>query len=552
MNSTPLILVVGGDTLTQRVCAELESTVGHEVRVVWPLSAEADDELLAAGVQRAVSILTLSSDDALNLAIALRARMLNPKIRIVLRQFNPWFGEKIERNLANCSAISPAAHSAATYAGAALDATCFFGLRFPSEDGPLLGFTQRAAVDLGIVGATVREAEERLRVRILAFGTRLDPPAGASINPDDIVVTFGPIHEHRSAHIRSHGAQATSANNASHRGVTLRGLIAGWNRLNPVLRLFIICATLFFSLSLSFFHFILQKSWIAAGFYVAETMTNVGFGDTSVITRGALITGGAIVAMLGGIVFTSIFIGYVSSAMTRAQWISMQGLRRIRAHGHVVICGGGKIGTAVMNLLTAAGKRVVVIEPDPDANLVRRARERDVDLLTGDANRDNALDLCEINHATAVLALTDNDAVNLEIALGARARSAAVPIIVRIENDAFAEATSAVFKIATFSPAALTAPALAGLSRFPGTRGRVRYANDDYTIGQRKQGLVPERPPAEVCTPLCVWRDGGLVLIHDFDEMRSYDELLFIVPLGQFRRRGEPRELSHRFDIRNA
>jgi Trk K+ transport system NAD-binding subunit len=535
MAGIPLILVVGGDTLTQRVCSELSSTVGHEVRVLWPLSAEADDELLAAGVTRAVSILTLSGDDALNLAIALRARMLNPEIRVVLRQFNPWFGEKIERNLANCTALSPAAHSAATYAGAALDPTCFFGLRFPSEDGPLLGFTLVEATDVGIAGVTVREAEDQLRVRILALGTRLDPPSGASINADDHVVTFGPIHERKPAHGRSAAAPAKTTKSPRRR-LSLKGIVASWNRLNPVLRLFVVCATLFFSLSLSFFHFILQKSWIAAGFYVAETMTNVGFGDTNVITRGALITGGAIVAMLGGIVFTSIFIGYVSSAMTRAQWISMQGLRRVRARAHVVICGGGKIGTAVMNLLTAAGKRVIVIEPNPDANLVRRARERDVDLLTGDANRDNALDLCEIEHATAVLALTDNDAVNLEIALGARARSAEVPIIVRVENDAFAQATTAIFKIVTFSPAALTAPALAGLSRFPGTRGRVRYAGDDHTIGQRRQNIVPQRPPADVCTPLCVWRDRELVMIRDFNEMKGYDELLFIVPLGQFRR----------------
>jgi Trk K+ transport system NAD-binding subunit len=259
-----------------------------------------------------------------------------------------------------------------------------------------------------------------------------------------------------------------------------------------------------------------------------------------VITRGALITLGAIAAMLGGIVFTSIFIGYVSSAMTRAQWISMQGLRRIRARGHVVICGGGKIGTAVMNLLAGAGKHIVVIEPNPDANLVRRARERDVDLLTGDANRDNGLDLCDLPNATAMLALTDNDAVNLEIALGARARSNAVPIIVRIENDGFAQAASAIFGVTTFSPSALTAPALAGLARFPGTRGRIRFAGDDHTIGQRTQGEIPEKPPAEVCIPLCVWRNGGLVLIRDFAEMLPHDELLFSVPLGQFRRGSAP------------
>jgi Trk K+ transport system NAD-binding subunit len=215
--------------------------------------------------------------------------------------------------------------------------------------------------------------------------------------------------------------------------------------------------------------------------------------------------------------------------------MALQGMRRIRAHGHVVICGGGKIGSAVINLLTAAGKRVVVIESNPDASLVRRARDRDVDLLTGDAQRDDALDLCDIPHASAVLALTDNDAVNVEIALGARARRADVPLVVRMENDAFASAVSDIFGIATFSPSALTAPALAGLSRFPGTRGRVHYCSEDHTISQRTQGAVPEKPPADICTPLCVWRGNEYVTIREFYQMKPHDELLFAVPLGQFR-----------------
>jgi Trk K+ transport system NAD-binding subunit len=299
-----------------------------------------------------------------------------------------------------------------------------------------------------------------------------------------------------------------------------------------------LAAVCFFSYEFIFFHFVLNKTWTAASFYVVETMTNVGFGETAVTTRGPLVTGGAIAAMLGGIVFTSIFIGYVSSALTRAQWMALQGMRRIRAHGHVVICGGGKIGSAVINLLTAAGKRVVVIESNPDAGLIRRARDRDVDLLTGDAQRDDALDLCDIPHATAVLALTDNDAVNVEIALGARARRPDVPLVVRMENDAFAAAVADIFGFATFSPSALTAPALAGLSRFPGTRGRVHYSGEDHTVSQRSQGAVPEKPPADICTPLCVWRNGQYVTIREFYQMKPYDELLFAVPLGQFRARG--------------
>jgi Trk K+ transport system NAD-binding subunit len=530
MERVPLILIVGGDVLAERVRAELASTAGHEVRVVWPVSTDRDDELVAAGVDEAASILALSGSDELNLAVAVRARMRNRAIRVVLRQFDPLLGTKIEQNLENCTVLSPAAHSAATYAGAALDPGCFFALRFPTPDGRLLGFSRATGSQLGVAGLTVGDAEERLRGRVLALGERLDPPAGAAIAPADELVTFAPVVERRPA--RSHRKTVRSA---VQRGRRAGDPFAAWHRLNPVLRLLSVAAVVFFSFSYCFFRFALHKTWTAAAFYVVETMTNVGFGETQVTALGPAITGGAIVAMLGGIIFTSIFIGYVSSALTRAQWISLQGLRRIRARDHIVICGGGKIGSAVMNLLTAAGKRVVVIEPRPDPGLVRRARDRDVDLLTGDAHRDDALDLCDIPNAAALLALTDNDAINLEIALAARARRANVPLVVRMENDAFARASAAVFDIATFSPAALTAPALAGLSRFPGTHGRVRYAGDDFTIGQRAQGPVPEKPPAEICTPLCVWREGHLRTLRDFAEMQPYDQLLFVVPLGQFR-----------------
>jgi Trk K+ transport system NAD-binding subunit len=530
MNPRPLILVVGGDALADRVRAELTATTGHEVRIVWPITARPDEALLAAGVDVAASLLALAGDDALNLVVALRARVLNRKIRIVLRQFNPVLGTKIEQNLTDCTALSPAAHSAATYAGAALDPGCLFALRFPAESGPLLGFSQTSGRALGIAGLTVLEAEHRLDLRVLAAGERLDPPAGAMITGDDALVTFGIIAEAA----RQHRHDASQAVRRAGK-FDVKRLAVGWERLNPVLRIFLLAAVCFFSYEFVFFHFVLHKSWTAASFYVVETMTNVGFGETAVTTRGPLVTGGAIAAMLGGIVFTSIFIGYVSSALTRAQWMALQGMRRIRAHGHVVICGGGKIGSAVINLLTAAGKRVVVIESNPDASLVRRARDRDVDLLTGDAQRDDALDLCDIPHAAAVLALTDNDAINVEIALGARARRPDIPLVVRMDNDAFASAVSEIFGIAAFSPSALTAPALAGLARFPGTRGRVRYGGEDHTISQRSQTAQPEKPPADVCIPLCVWRDGRPVNIREFNQMKPYDELLFVVPLRQFR-----------------
>src|SRR5437660_2888319 len=181
-----MMIIVGGDALALSTARELCLVPGHRVVVLWPEDAEfaravaavgaafvagrpdSRDGLEAAGVAEAVSILALSRDDQLNLQAALRARDANPRIRIVLRQFNRTLAAKIEQNLANCSVLSLAWHSAATYAAVALDPSCFRGLQFPEPDGPLTGFAIRTAADR-LSGQRVAEAEHALGARIVAI-----------------------------------------------------------------------------------------------------------------------------------------------------------------------------------------------------------------------------------------------------------------------------------------------------------------------------------------------------------------------------------------------
>src|ERR1700736_3863195 len=108
MSAVPLVLVVGGDGLAIRVCEELLATHGHRAAVVWmhdadlgarlgalgegcryvPGAPNDDRALRDAGAASAVAIMVLSDDDQLNLQVALKARDLNPAIRIVMRQFS--------------------------------------------------------------------------------------------------------------------------------------------------------------------------------------------------------------------------------------------------------------------------------------------------------------------------------------------------------------------------------------------------------------------------------------------------------------------------------
>src|SRR5207248_5245784 len=148
--------------------------------------------LEAAGVVDAATILALSRDDQLNLQAALRARDANPSIRIVLRQFNRTLAAKIEQNLPDCSVLSLAWYSAATYAAVALDPSCFRGLQFPEPDGPLTGFALRVSDLANIAGITIRRAEEALGARIVAVNGDTECEPDRRIPSQAQIVVFGP------------------------------------------------------------------------------------------------------------------------------------------------------------------------------------------------------------------------------------------------------------------------------------------------------------------------------------------------------------------------
>src|SRR5207245_841585 len=133
-----------------------------------------------------------------------------------------------------------------------------------------------------------------------------------------------------------------------------------------------------------------------------------------------------------------IFTAFLTSRLTRAQWVWMQGLRRVRRRGHILVCGAGSVGSSVIDLLLDFDLPLVVVERQPDTALVEHARDRGFDLLTGDAARDDTLDLCNLEAAHSLIALTNVDTLNLEIALGARARNPDLPIVLRIAEAAFA------------------------------------------------------------------------------------------------------------------
>jgi len=554
MADVPLILVVGGDALAVRVCAELCSTQGHRVALVWPHDHELAKQLerikceylpfapndyealRSAGVPDATSLMALAEDDRVNLQVALKARDINPKIRVVLRQFNRTLARKIEQNLPNCSVLSLASHAAATIVGAALDQSSFYSLQFPDLDGVLCGFSQRPAGLFGITGMTRAEAQAHLKMRVIAVDgmTEFDPKRRFEVS--DELVVFGLLKYLIATVVNPVSAEIIDGPNIGNR---FRGALQAFRHLDPVIRGMLAAAVLVFIVATIFFGMLFKKDALTAAYFVTTTMTTTGYGDITPTTHlGQLAT---MLLEILGVAFSGISIAFVTTALTRAQFTALQGLRQIKTRGHVVVCGAGNVGTRVIEFLRILGQPVVVIDPVPDAETVELSRIRAVELLTGDATRDGTLELCNLTVARSLIALTSSDTANLEVALGARGRNPHLQVVMRVQDDAFAGSVGRQFEaIQTFSTSSLAAPAFAGLSRFPGTRARIEFGDEDYNVGERLQGEVPMPPPAEHCVALAVWRNNQFLHIDSFDEMEPFDRLLFIVPLSQFRA-GAPR-----------
>ncbi len=554
MADVPLILVVGGDALAVRVCEELCSTQGHRVALVWPHDHELAKQLerikceylpfapndyealRSVGVPDATSLMALAEDDRVNLQVALKARDINPKIRVVLRQFNRTLARKIEQNLPNCSVLSLASHAAATIVGAALDQSSFYSLQFPDLDGVLCGFSQRPAGLFGITGMTRAEAQAHLKMRVIAVDGKTDFDPKRRFEPGDIVVVFGLLKYLIATVVNPVTSEIIEHPNLGNR---FRSWVQAFRHLDPVIRGMLAAATLVFIVSTIFFGIVFKKDRITAAYFVTTTMTTTGYGDITPTTHlGQLAT---MLLEILGVAFSGISIAFVTTALTRAQFTALQGLRQIKTHSHVVVCGAGNVGTRVIEFLRMLGQPVVVIDPVPDAEMVEQSRIRAVELLTGDATRDGTLELCNLPMARSLIALTSSDTANLEVALGARGRNPHLQVVMRVQDDAFAGSVGRQFEaIQTFSTSSLAAPAFAGLSRFPGTRARIEFGDEDYNVGERLQGEVPMPPPAEHCVALAVWRNNQFLHIDSFDEMEPFDRLLFIVPLSQFRA-GAPR-----------
>lgn len=128
---------------------------------------------------------------------------------------------------------------------------------------------------------------------------------------------------------------------------------------------------------------------------------------------------------------------------------------------HIVLVGLGHLGFRVTKQLHEMDQLVVVIELTPKKELTQHIRKLDIPVIEDDGALESTLLAAGINRAKTIVLCTQNDSLNLQIAVKARSINPSIEVIIRIFDDDFAASLSKQFNYRALSATGMAAPIFA-------------------------------------------------------------------------------------------
>ncbi|MEE1938651.1 NAD-binding protein [Streptomyces sp. TRM 70361] len=495
------MIVCGDNSLAQRLARELATVYGQRVTVVLPslrggdqgpqiaaltgdtrldvtaVEARVPDEaaLREAGIERAAALALTSGDDQLNIHAALRARRINPGIRLVIRMFNRTLGRYLEDLLdRTIAARVPGLDQSAVDASTTV-------LSDADTAAPSL-------VAAAVVGSDkIIQADGlllRAKDRTIGTADRRNPLCVLALQPDTPESDEGDVYTapgDRDGPVLLPDPRDLDGLPDDRGTVVLEAITRRPDQPGAPARVPRLPVGTFFSgrlraalLSLTAVVVLLA----AANWYVTrETPLHAAYVtllDVMSINEPALegTTWEQLLQLLGALAGTALlpllFAVVLESYGTFRQAATLppppRGIER-----HVVLLGLGKVGTRVLDRLLELGVPVVCIERDPEGRGVAVARARRVPTLIADVTEDGVLEEAGIARSRALLALTSDSGTNLEAVLYARQVNPGLRVVMRLFDDEFALSVYRTLRdtypgaqTRSRSVSALAAPAFAG------------------------------------------------------------------------------------------
>ncbi|MFG1984095.1 NAD-binding protein [Streptomyces albidoflavus] len=454
-----------------------ETRRSGQVRVV-DAPAPDDEAFAVARVHTAEALALVYDDDETNIHAALRARRLNPRLRLVIRLYNRKLGQHLEELLeqaahlagledvdAGVTVMSDADTAAPALAAAAVAGSS----KVVEADGILLRAAERDP-------SLPRRPGDPPPVTLALLSATVSDPAGSegsdsdgdtpTLLPDDTDVadsqssratvvlervgTSVPQLPRRRLRRRLRGRGAPLGSLFSRQ---LRWSVAGLVAAVCVLAVVAIVTT--DERPLHAMHMTLLD---------LLAINEPAVEDGEVLTRKIL----QLLASVVGMLLLPFLLAAVLEAL--GTFRTATHLRRPPRglSGHVVLLGLGKVGSRVLSRLHEMEVPVVCVEEDPEARGIALARRLRVPTVIGDVTEEGVLEAAKVHRARALLALTSVDSTNLEAVLYARGVKQDLRVVMRLFDDAFATAVYRTLRAAhpqartrSRSVSTLSAPAFA-------------------------------------------------------------------------------------------
>jgi Trk K+ transport system NAD-binding subunit len=128
---------------------------------------------------------------------------------------------------------------------------------------------------------------------------------------------------------------------------------------------------------------------------------------------------------------------------------------------HIVLVGLGHLGYRVAQKLHEMGESVVVLEINLGTHTTSAARDMGIPVIQADARTPGSLESANIKDARTIILASQNDAMNLQIALKARSLNSKIQVVIRIFDEDFAHALQEQFGFIALSATEMAAPVFA-------------------------------------------------------------------------------------------
>ena len=130
-------------------------------------------------------------------------------------------------------------------------------------------------------------------------------------------------------------------------------------------------------------------------------------------------------------------------------------------NNHIVLVGLGHLGYRVTQRLYQMGENVVVLEVNLGTHTTAAARDMGIPVIQVDARHPGALEGANIKDARTIILASQDDAMNLQIALKARSLNPDIQVVIRIFDEDFAHALQEQFGFTALSATEMAAPVFA-------------------------------------------------------------------------------------------